>query len=73
LEHDAKTHECDVLVLNLERLSSEQDMAPVGMTIVHCCSSRRDGLSNDRKQLNEALHQELTHAPDSQDCPESDA
>jgi hypothetical protein len=48
-----------VLVLNQEQWSPEQEMAPVGMTIVHCFSYRRDGWSNDqKKKLNEALHQD---------------
>ena len=57
-EHYAKTHGCDILVLNQERLSPEQEMVQDLMTIVHCFSSRLYGLRNYRKQLNEALSQD---------------
>ena len=57
-EHFGKVHGCDVLVLNQERLSPEQEMVQDLMTIVHCFSSRLYGLRNYRKQLNEALKQE---------------
>lgn len=64
-EHFAKAHNCEVLVLNQERLSPEQEMVQDLMTIVHCFSSRLYGLRNYRKKLKEALEQE-THATDSQ-------
>jgi predicted site-specific integrase-resolvase len=35
-EHYAKTNGCEVLVLNQERLSPEQEMVQDPMTIVHC-------------------------------------
>lgn len=57
-EHYAKTHGCEVLVLNQERLSPEQEMVQDLMTIVHCFSSRLYGLQNYRKKLNEALKQD---------------
>ena len=63
-EHDAKTHGCAVLVLNQERLSPEQEMVQDVMTIVHgCygCSSRRYGLRNYRKKVDEALKQDASH------------
>jgi hypothetical protein len=37
-------HGCEVLVLNQERLSPEQEMVQDLMTIVHCFSSRLYGL-----------------------------
>ncbi len=40
-EHVAKTHGCEILALNQERLSPEQDMVQDLMIIVHCFSSRR--------------------------------
>ncbi|MBK5941839.1 IS607 family transposase [Halochromatium roseum] len=55
-EHYAKTHGCEILVLNQELLSPEQEMAQDLMTIVHCFSSRLYGLRNVRKKLNEALN-----------------
>jgi len=58
-EHFAKSNGCEVLVLNQERLSPEQEMVEDLMTIVHCFSSRLYGLRNYRKKLNEALKQEV--------------
>lgn len=58
-EHYAKTHGCEVLVLNQERVSPEQEMVQDLMTIVHCFSSRLYGLRNYRKKLDEALKQEV--------------
>ena len=57
-EHFAQTHGCELLVLNQERLSPEQEMVQDMMTIVHCFSSRLYGLRNYRKKLNEALKQD---------------
>lgn len=54
-EHYAKTHGCEFLVLNQDRLSPEQEMVQDLMTIVHCFSSRLYGLRNYRKKLAEAL------------------
>ncbi len=60
-ERDAKTHGCAVLVLTQERLSPEPEMGQDVMTIVHGCSSRRYGLRNYRKKLDEALKQDASH------------
>ena len=57
--HYAKSNGCEVLVLNQERLSPEQEMVQDLMTIVHCFSSRLYGLRNYRKKLDEALKQEV--------------
>lgn len=57
-EHFARSHGCELLVLNQERLSPEQEMMQDMMTIVHCFSSRLYGLRNYRKKLNEALKQD---------------
>src|SRR5206468_2042193 len=48
-------HGCELLVLNQETLSPEQEMVQDLMTIIHCFSSRLSGLRNYRKQLAEAL------------------
>jgi putative resolvase len=48
-------HGCELLVLNQETLSPEQEMVQDLMTIVHCFSSRLYGLRNYRKALNDAL------------------
>ena len=60
-EHFAKSNGCELLVLNQERLSPEQEMVQDLMTIVHCFSSRLDGLRNYRKKLNEALKKDAGH------------
>ena len=57
-EHFAKVNGCEVLVLNQERLSPEQEMVQDLMTIVHCFSSRLYGLRNYRKKLDEVLKKE---------------
>lgn len=54
-EYYAKCNGCEVLVLNQERVSPEQEMVQDLMTIVHCFSSRLYGLRNYRKKLDEAL------------------
>ncbi|PLS67369.1 MAG: IS607 family transposase [Cyanobacteria bacterium M5B4] len=56
-EHYAKTNGCEILVLNQDRLSPEQEMVQDLMTIVHCFSSRLYGLRNYRKKLDEVLKQ----------------
>ena len=61
-EHYAKTHGCEILVLNQDRLSPEQELVQDLMTIVHCFSSRLYGLRNDRKRLNEALDKDQGQA-----------
>jgi predicted site-specific integrase-resolvase len=48
-------HGCELLVLNHETLSPEQEMVQDFMTIVHCFSSRLYGLRNYRKALSAAL------------------
>jgi predicted site-specific integrase-resolvase len=55
LEHLAKTHGCTITVINVEKLSPEQEMVQDLMTIIHCFSSRLYGLRNYRKALKEAL------------------
>jgi len=48
-------HGCELVVLNHETLSPEQEMVQDLMTIVHCFSSRLYGLRNYRKSLAQAL------------------
>ena len=59
-EHYAKSNGCEILVLNQERLSPEQEMVQDLMTIVHCFSSRLYGLGNYKKKLQEALDADRT-------------
>jgi predicted site-specific integrase-resolvase len=63
--HYAALHGCELLVLNQERLSPEQEMVQDLMTIMHCFSSRLYGLRNYRRQLRAALEREhAAGAPD---------
>lgn len=64
---------CEILVLNQERLSPEQEMVQDLMTIVHCFSSRLYGLRNYRKKLAEALRQDAYYATDPQNRAVPDA
>jgi predicted site-specific integrase-resolvase len=63
--HHAALHGCELLVLNQEHLSPEQEMVQDLMTIVHCFSSRLYGLRNYRRQLRASLeNHHAAGAPD---------
>ena len=53
--HFLTKHNCELVILNDEKMSPEHEMAEDLMTIIHCFSSRLNGLSNYRKSLKEAL------------------
>ena len=53
-------HHCELIILNNENLSPEQEMVQDLMTIIHCFSSRLYGLRNYKKSLNEALKQDVS-------------
>ena len=55
LEHLCKVNGCDLIVMNQESLSPEQEMVQDMLAIVHCFSARLCGLRNYRKALREAL------------------
>lgn len=55
LVHLCHTHHCELLVMNTEELSPEQELVQDLITITHCFSSRLDGLRNYRKALQKAL------------------
>lgn len=67
LSHLCLAHGCELLVLNTETLSPEQEMVQDLMTITHCFSARLYGLRNYRKALQKALND----APSTQDTSES--
>lgn len=69
LRHLCETHKTELLVMNTEALSPEQELVQDLMSIVHCFSSRLYGLRNYRKALEKALKDE--NRP--QDTDESDA
>lgn len=54
-EHYARSNGCEILVLNQERLSPDQEMVQDLMTVIHDFSSRIHGLTAYRQQLNALL------------------
>jgi len=68
--HICATHQCEILVLNQETLSPEQEMVQDLMTIIHCFSSRLYGLRKYRTSLKEALE---PYGTSPQDTSQSDA
>ena len=55
---------CEILGLNQEQLSPEEELVQDLLTIPHVFSARLCGLRNYRKQLQEAIHADVS-APDS--------
>ena len=55
VEEICRRKDCELLVLNQERLSPEEEMVQDLMAIIHCFSSRLYGLRNYRKSLKKAL------------------
>lgn len=53
--HLCRRHACELIVMNTETLSPEQEMVQDLMTITHCFSARLYGLRNYRKALDRAL------------------
>jgi putative resolvase len=55
LVHLSETHQCELMGLNTEELSPEQELVQDLLTITHCFSSRLYGLRNYRKALQKAI------------------
>ena len=55
LAHLCETHGCQIVVLNTQSLSPEQEVVQDLMTIVDCFSSRLYGLRNYRKAIQKAM------------------
>ena len=55
IEHLCEMHHCELIVMNNQSLSPEQELTQDLLTILHCFSSRLYGLRNYRKTLKEAL------------------
>lgn len=53
--HLCETHQCELLVMNTEELSPEQELVQDLITITHCFSPRLYGLRNYRKALKKAI------------------
>ena len=58
LAHLCQTHQTELVVMNTETLSPEQELVQDLMAITHCFSSRLYGLRNYRKALKKALADE---------------
>jgi len=58
LVHLCETHDCQLVVMNTEQLSPEQELVQDLITITHCFSSRLYGLRNYRKALEKVLKDE---------------
>jgi putative resolvase len=58
LAHLCQTHQTELVVMNTETLSPEQELVQDLMAITHCFASRLDGLRNYRKALKKALADE---------------
>jgi putative resolvase len=68
LLHLASENNCEIVVLNSESLSPEQEMVQDLMTITHCFSARLYGLRKYRKALEKAVDDDTS----AQDKTESD-
>ena len=55
IEHLCRTHDCDLVVMNQESLSPEEEMLQDVLSIVRCFSGRLHGLKHYRKSLTQAL------------------
>jgi putative resolvase len=55
LVHLCQTHKTELVVMNTESLSPEQELVQDLITITHCFSSRLYGLRNYRKALKKAI------------------
>jgi len=55
LVHLCQTHQCHLVVMSAEMLSSEQELVQDLLTITHCFSSRLYGLRTYRKVLEKAI------------------
>ena len=58
IKHLCETHHTELVVMNTETLSPEQELVQDLMSILHCFSSRVYGLRNYRKALEKALKDE---------------
>ena len=56
LRHLCQINQCELLIIDDEKLSPEREMVEDLMTIVHCFSSRLYGLRNYKKALKTALN-----------------
>ena len=55
LQHLCDAHGCELIVMNMENLSPQQELREDMLAIVHCFSSRLYGLRNYKKSIERAL------------------
>ena len=73
IEHLCEVHHCELIVMNNQSLSPEQELTQDLLTILHCFSSRLSGLRNYRKTVKEALAHGSDNDQSAQDSPQSHA
>ena len=73
IEHLCEVHHCELIVVNNQSLSPEQELTQDLMTILQCFSSRLSGLRNYRKTLKEALAHGNNPDQSPQETPEPHA
>lgn len=66
IEHLCEMHQCELIVMNNQSLSPQQELTQDLLTIVHSFSRRLYGLRNYRKTLKEAL----AHGSDNDQSPQ---
>ena len=59
----AQRHGCEIVVVNQEQLSPQQEMVEDLMVIVHCFSSRLHGLRSYKKKIKEVAEQSMGKIP----------
>ena len=69
IRHLCETHDCNLVIMDNETVSPEQEMIQDMLAIVHSFSARLYGLRNYRKALRKALGNDTS----AQDTPEPDA
>lgn len=72
-ERFCQQHGCEILVLNQEHLSPEQELVQDLRTITHVFSARLYGLRNYRKHLKEALDAAVSAQDSSRSDPGADS
>jgi len=73
IEHLCVKHQCELIVMNNQSLSPEQELTQDLLSILHCFSRRLYGLGNYRKTLKEVLAHGNNHDQSPQDPPEPNA
>jgi predicted site-specific integrase-resolvase len=73
IEHLCEVHRCELIVMNNQSLSPEQELTQDVLSILHCASRRLDGLGNYRKTLKEALVHGSNYDQSPQDTLEPNA